>query len=232
VLACLYDVHGNLPALEAVLADARTRGATSYLLGGDYALFGGWPAETLARLEEVEPAVWIRGNVDRWVGGETADVPDDPTPRTAIPDCRAAIGEAAAARLLALPEQAVLEDGTLAVHGSPASDMRSFLPEPAPDEPELLEGVGAKRLVFGHTHLQFHRRAGSIELLNPGSVGVPLDGDPRAGYALVAPDGEVELRRVPYDHAASAQRLHDAFGDAPWVPVIAGRLQRARFDAA
>ena len=232
MLACLYDVHGNLPALDAVLADAGAQGATSYLLGGDYALYGGWPAETLARLEALEDATWIRGNVDRWVGGETGDVPDDPTPRTAIPDCRAAIGEAAAARLLALPERAEPEGGTLAVHGSLASDMRSFLPEPAPGEEELLEGVTASRLLFGHTHLQFRRRAGATELVNPGSVGIPLDGDPRAGYALLHPGGELELRRVAYDHAAAVERLHAAFGDAPWVPVIAGRLRAARFDAA
>jgi predicted phosphodiesterase len=232
VLACLYDVHGNLPALDAVLADARARGATSYLLGGDYALFGGWPAETLARLEALEDATWIRGNVDRWVGGEDADVPEDPTPRTAIPDCRAAIGDEAAARLLALPERAELGGDMLAVHASPASDMRSFLPDPADGDAELLAGVAAGRLLFGHTHLQFRRRSGDVELVNPGSVGLPLDGDPRAGYALIDPEGEVELRRVDYDQAAAVQRLHDAFGDAPWVPVTAGRLRNARFDAA
>ncbi len=61
VVACLYDVHGNLPALEAVLEDARGAGAERFALGGDYALFGPWPAETVARLRELEPALWIRG---------------------------------------------------------------------------------------------------------------------------------------------------------------------------
>ena len=63
--ALLYDVHGNLPALEAVLADARAAGADRWLLGGDYALFGGWPAETIARLHDLDadrPTHWIRGS--------------------------------------------------------------------------------------------------------------------------------------------------------------------------
>ena len=65
MLALLFDIHGNLPALEAVLDDARATGAQRYLLGGDYAVFGGWPAETLARLRELPDATWIRGNADR-----------------------------------------------------------------------------------------------------------------------------------------------------------------------
>ncbi len=72
VIAVLYDVHGNLQALDAVLADARAAGASHWVLGGDYALFGAWPAETVARLRELEPASWIRGNVDRWAGDPAA----------------------------------------------------------------------------------------------------------------------------------------------------------------
>jgi len=79
VLAILYDVHGNLPALEAVLADAATAGATRYALGGDYALFGGSPAETVARLDALRGATWIRGNGERW----TADPSQAPLPAIA-----------------------------------------------------------------------------------------------------------------------------------------------------
>lgn len=64
-IALLYDVHGNLAALEAVLAEAEQAGATSYLLGGDYATFGPWPRETAERLEGLPAVVRIRGNVDR-----------------------------------------------------------------------------------------------------------------------------------------------------------------------
>jgi putative phosphoesterase len=218
VIACLYDVHGNLPALEAVLADLGE--ADRYILGGDYTFFGGWPAETVARLRELEPAIWIRGNGERW----TADPPDQL--REAIDNVRAQLGDTLVAELAALPETA--EDGDMLIcHGSPVSDVRSFLPEPAEDEPELLEGVTASRLMFGHTHLQFRRMAGDIELVNPGSVGVPLDGDHRAAYAVIHDDGRLELRRVAYDHEASAAKVH-SLGD--WAAVMALRIERARLE--
>jgi putative phosphoesterase len=218
VIACLYDVHGKLPALEAVLADLGE--ADRYILGGDYTLFGGWPTETLARLRELEPAIWIRGNGERW----TADPPEQL--REAIDAVRAELGEAQVAELGALPETAV--DGDMLIcHGSPVSDVRSFLPEPAEDEPELLDGVTASRLMFGHTHLQFRRMAGGIELVNPGSVGVPLDGDHRAAYAVIHDDGRLEFRRVAYDHEASAATLR-SLGD--WAEVAALRIERARLE--
>jgi predicted phosphodiesterase len=226
VIAVLYDVHGNLLALDAVLADARRQGAERWILGGDYALFGGWPAETVARLRELEPAVWVRGNVDRWLG-DPAAAPDDAGVQGAIADCRAAVGDDLAGQLGALPFEAELA-GARIVHASPVSDLRSFSPEPAEDEAELLAGVTHERLLFGHTHVQFRRAAGAVELINPGSVGVPLDGDPRAAYALIHPDGALELRRVAYDTAAAIARLGEAFGDRPWVELISGRLERSR----
>jgi predicted phosphodiesterase len=227
-LALLYDVHGNLPALEAVLGDARAAGADRYVLGGDYAMFGPWPRETVERLRELPSADWIRGNVDRWTAKPT-DAPDDPLPQSAIAACREALGDRLVQELGALPEQLVI-DGVRYCHGSPLSDVRSFLPEPAPDEPELLAGIAEHRLVFGHTHLGFAREGpGGIELLNPGSVGVPLDGDTRAAYALVR-DGVVEHRRVEYDSAASAAALRERF-DGPFSEVIARRIESARLEA-
>ena len=109
--------------------------------------------------------------------------------------------------------------------------MRSFLPEAADDEEELLEGVDAPRLLFGHTHLPFARRSAvrGIELVNPGSVGMPFDGDPRAAYALLHDDGRIEHRRVAYDHAASAARVREAFA-GEWTAVVAARIERARMD--
>jgi hypothetical protein len=73
MLALLFDIHGNLPALEAVLDDARVAGTKRYLLGSDYAVFGGWPAESVARLRDLQDATWIRGNVDRWAATEAPD---------------------------------------------------------------------------------------------------------------------------------------------------------------
>ena len=228
-LAVLYDVHGNLPALEAVLEDAAGAGAERYVLGGDYAMFGPWPRETIERLREIPEATWIRGNVERWTANPQ-DAPDDEVPQSAIGACRDALGEQLVGELASLPEQLVL-DGVRYCHGSPLSDVRSFLPEPAPDEPELVAGITEPRLVFGHTHLAFAREGpGGIELLNPGSVGIPLDGDTRAAYALVRDDGTIEHRRVDYDAAASAAALRERF-DAPFSGVIARRIETARFEA-
>src|SRR4051794_41724354 len=101
VLALLYDVHGNLPALESVLADAAAAGADRFGLGGDYALFGAWPAETVTRLRELD-AFWIRGNGERWAADPTAE--DIPPPVSgAIGACAEALGAAAVRELAALP---------------------------------------------------------------------------------------------------------------------------------
>ena len=228
MLGLLYDVHGNLPALEAVLEDAAGAGADRWLLGGDYALFGGWPAETVARLRELEPAAWIRGNGERWTADPGA-APDNPVVPGAVAAARAALGPDVVEDLASLPFSCLLE-GSLAVHGSPVSDVRSFLPSPADDEEELLAGVELPRLIFGHTHLPFARVSPvrGIELVNPGSVGMPFDGDPRAAYALLHDDGRIEHRRVGYDHLASAERVR-SLGEG-WSEVVAARIERATMD--
>jgi predicted phosphodiesterase len=223
VLVLLYDVHGNLPALEAVLADAEGAGAERYLLGGDYALFGAWPAETVERLRGLD-ATWIRGNVDRW----TADPIDAPeVVRGAIEICRELLGEEAVNELARLPEQLVV-DGVRYCHASPRSDVDSFAADDPERDAELLDGASEERVVFGHTHFQFERRssAGPV-LLNPGSVGMPFDGDHRAAYALLRDYGDAELRRVEYDWEASARAVRERLGEAGELP--ARRIEQARF---
>jgi diadenosine tetraphosphatase ApaH/serine/threonine PP2A family protein phosphatase len=224
MLALLYDVHGNLPALEAVVADAREVGVERFVLGGDYALFGAWPEETVGLLRELD-AEWIRGNGERWTASP-AEAPDQV--QGAIERCRELLGQELVRQLATLPETLTTE-GVLYCHASPRSDVESFMPQPADDEVELLLGVQAERLVFGHTHLAFQRSsAAGIELLNPGSVGMPFDGDPRAAYALVRDDGRIEQRRVGYDHRASAAAVRERLGEAGELP--ARRIEQARFD--
>jgi predicted phosphodiesterase len=227
VLGVLYDIHGNLPALDAVLADAEGEGTQRFILGGDYALFGPWPAETVARLRDLN-ATWIRGNGERWTE-EPGDAPEDDVVQGAIAACREALGEPDVAELAGLPETVVREQAMFC-HASPLSDVRSFMPTPDDDEAELLDEVFEPRLIFGHTHLPFRRISahGGIELVNPGSVGMPFDGDTRAAYALIHPDRRVEHRRVPYDHAVSAQAVRDRF-DGDWTETVAGRIERASF---
>ena len=192
--------------------------------------FGAWPAATVARLRELEPATWIRGNTERWL---VERIPSEEPMAAAVEAAREDLGDAVADELAALPENARIDARTMAWHGSPVSDMQSFMPEPGDDEAELLGGVTDERLVFGHTHLQFQRPAvrDGIELLNPGRVGIPLDGDHRAAYALIAPDGGVELRRVEYDWRGAAQALRERYGDAGWVDIVAGRIERAALKA-
>jgi putative phosphoesterase len=217
--ALLYDIHGNLPALEEVLADASD--ADEFLLGGDYATAGAWPRETVERLREIPNATWIRGNADRWL----AERHDAPSPIDEVAAHTAELlGDELVAELAELPERTEIGD-TLFCHASPSSDMQSFGAEPGPLDTELLEGVEARRVVFGHTHVQFQRSgSGGIELLNPGSVGMPWDGDHRAAYAVV--DGDrLEHRRVEYDWQASAAAVRESVGELP-----ARRIELARFD--
>ena len=224
MLAVLYDLHGNLPALEAVLEDARDAGADRFVLGGDLAAFGAWPAETVAACDALEPVAAIRGNWERWLGGDDADLPDRDVVRGARAHALGALDPADVERLAGLPEQAEV-DGTLYVHGSPAGgDMASFGPSEDPDADARLLGDASgrsRRVVFGHTHVQF-ARGDAPELVNPGSVGLPFDGDPRAAYALVGDDGALDLRRVAYDHGsvvAALRERREAWSDqvASWV---------------
>ena len=225
MIALVYDVHANLPALEAVLEDAAHRGATRYLLGGDYTSFGAWPAETVQRLDQIQNPTWIRGNWDRWLAHGTPEGAGDPI-EGAARFARARLDADTIDRLGALPTSHEVGDA-LYCHGSPHSDMESFLPEPREEDEQLLAGVDARRVIFGHFHLQFRRAGGDgIELCNPGSVGLPLDGDTRAAYALIGGDDRIELRRVDYDNASAVAALR-AIGE-PWAQPISEWLERGR----
>lgn len=203
MLAVLYDIHGNTGALDAVLAEAESAGADRYLLGGDYGTPSPAPQETLNRLRELPNATWIRGNGERWLR-EPSDIPEvREVYEQLVPGT---VSDEEIERLYGLPEQVEL-DGILYVHGSPLSDVDSFAPTPQDGEERLLAGVHDRTIVFGHSHQQF-RRPGSAgtDLVNPGSVGMPLDGDVRAAWAMW--DGDFEFRRTEYDfeRAAAAYR--------------------------
>jgi diadenosine tetraphosphatase ApaH/serine/threonine PP2A family protein phosphatase len=226
VLALLYDVHGNLPALEAVVEDAERVGADRFLLGGDYAFAGGWPLETVERLRTLD-ADWIRGNGERWTAAPF-DAPAEVLPM--LRRCAEILGPAVVDELAALPET-LARDDVLFCHGSPVSDVRSFMPVAGPDDEELLGGQSPGRVVFGHTHLAF-RRSGpnGVQLLNPGSVGMPCDGDHRAAYALLHGHGRAEHRRVAYDHQGSADAVRELYGEEGEAP--ARRIEQARIDVS
>jgi predicted phosphodiesterase len=221
MLGVLYDIHGNLPALEAVLAAADAEGVDRWLLGGDYGTPSPWPLETLDRLQGLPQSTWIRGNGERWLREPPLDRPEVMESYELF---TGALPEETIEWLYGLPPQAEL-DGVLFVHGSPFSDVESFAPQPEPEEERLLAGVRDRLVVFGHSHQQF-RRPGPhrTELLNPGSAGMPLDGDTRAAWAVRADDGELAFRRTEYDlerALAGFGRLGGRFGE-----LVVRRLER------
>ena len=223
LVAILYDIHGNLPALEEVLREAKEAGADRYLLGGDYVAPEPLGSATLGRLRELEHATWIRGNGERWLTEPPEDVHE------ILPTVKLMARELAneIERLYDLPTHAE-HDGVLYVHGSPLSDVESFAREPRSDDEKLLDGVRDRTVVFGHSHLQFRRPGpNGADLVNPGSVGMPLDGDVRAAWALRPDGGDFELRRTEYDVArqiAAYRALPDEYGEMR--ELFARRIER------
>jgi predicted phosphodiesterase len=201
VLAVLYDIHGNLVALEEVLKDAEAAGADGYLFGGDFASWSPWPSETLERLRGLPNTTWVRGNGERWLREPPLDRPEV-MQSLEQQDSGLGTDEGWLYSLQAAKDL----DGVLYVHGSPLSDVESFPPEPGDDDERMLNGVRDSTVVFGHSHLQFQRPGpNGTTLINPGSAGMPLDGDVRAAYALRGDEGEFLFRRVEYDVERVAQ---------------------------
>ena len=234
MIALLYDIHGNDIALAAVIEDARAAGADAWLLGGDYCLMGAQPAAVLDRLETL-PAdtVWLRGNTERWVAHPEADDIPIESIRDAALFVQGAIGPESVRELAALPDTLadVPFDGAAATvfcHASPGSDMDGFTDKLADTDGErAANSFEANTVVCGHTHIQFAREVGVIEVVNPGSVGLPFDGDRRAAYALLAQDGSFDLRREEYDFEAALDAYSELDGD--WVELARSRLLNAQY---
>jgi putative phosphoesterase len=211
-VAALCDIHGNLPALDAVLADPAFARADVVVIGGDVAA-GPLPAEVLDRLAQLElPIRWVRGNADREVvasfdrGDTDASVhPDDPVVRA---DAYTAGHITRAQRdLLAGFEDVVSLEGALFCHGSPRDDNEIITAlTPAERLAPMLDGVDEALVVCGHTHHQFELRAGDQRVVNAGSVGMPYQGDAAAFWLLVE-GGEHELRRTDIDVDAVAAAI-------------------------
>ncbi|HEY7150006.1 MAG TPA: metallophosphoesterase family protein [Gaiellaceae bacterium] len=219
MLGILYDIHGNLPALERVLEDAETLSVDRWLLGGDYGTPSPWPDETLARLKTLPNATWIRGNGERWLREPPLDRPEVMETYDVF---RGSYADELVDWLYGLPPRAEL-DGNLYVHGSPLSDVESFHPQASDDDERLLAGVRDQTVVFGHSHQQFHRPGpNGTDLVNPGSAGMPLDGDVRAAWATW--DGDFELRRSVYDVARAAEGYRSLGGD--FGEFAARRIER------
>jgi putative phosphoesterase len=211
-VASLSDVHGNLPALEAVLADVDAAEVDLVVFGGDHAA-GPLPRETLERIRALgDRARLIRGNADReLVQARAGERREDAPP--VIDWVAAQLTSEQVEFLAALPEQLVLEiDGLGAVrfcHGSPRTDME-ILTAQTPDGRlrEAVANVAEDVVVCGHTHMQFDRSANGTRVMNPGSVGLPYEGTPGAYWAVLGPD--VTFIRSEYDVEEAATRIRQS----------------------
>jgi predicted phosphodiesterase len=222
-VAALFDIHGNLPALEAVLADVREAGADRIVVGGDV-VPGPMPVETLGSLFHLDlPVQFIHGNCERAVLAQRAALhgaevtywgtsSGKPLPEPDRENMRWTAEQLAPeheAVLASWPKTLRLEiaglGAVLFCHGTPRSETEIFT-RLTPEERlrPLFDPLGVSVAVCGHTHMQFDRRIGGTRVVNAGSVGMPF-GQPGSCWALLGP--EVRLRRTHYDLARAAERI-------------------------
>lgn len=213
-LAAIYDIHGNLPALEAVLADIHRAKVDRIVVGGDV-VPGPMPRETIANLLRLPvPVQFIQGNGEAAVLRAMAGPDIEGIPEQA----REAV--CWVAKQLRLEDERLLASWPKAVrlhsssqgemhfcHATPRSDLEVFT-RLTPDEilAPVFEGIGASMVVCGHTHMQFDRMVGGTRIVNAGSVGMPF-GQPGAYWLLIGQ--EVELRRTLYDFSLAAERVRE-----------------------
>jgi predicted phosphodiesterase len=203
-VAVLSDVHGHLPALEAVLADVEEAEVDRIVLTGDIAS-GPMPVPTLRRLLSLgERVVWVRGNGER----DLYEPPPDP-PDPIVPWAAAQLTDDLREHLRGLPLTVTLDiDGlgpTLFCHATPTDDEDFVLVDTRLERwAEVLDGVTEQTIVLGHTHMPFVRLAHRRLIVNPGSIGMPY-GRGGAHWAILGP--AVELRVTHYDAVAAAAVL-------------------------
>lgn len=214
-VAALYDIHGNLPALDAVLAELHDDPPDAVVVGGDVCA-GPMPVEVLGRLRELPwPTRWLRGNADRAVvmgfdGAIPPELQDHPLYK----------GDAWAATLLSREERDFLDafpalvaltiEGlgeVLFCHASARSDEeRVTIFTPDDRLARILDEARTDLLVCGHTHRQFDRTVGERRIVNAGSIGRPYEHEPGGYWLRVGPD--IRLIRTPYDVASADATFH------------------------
>ena len=220
--ATIYgDIHGNYPALAAVLGEMESRGLTDQYCLGDLVGYGVQPNEVVAEIR-ARKVPTLMGNYDLGVGNDSDDCGcayktevEEARGKQSIAWTNAHASADHKTFLRNLPASIPLQLGDLAVllvHGSPRR-VNEYLYESRPDESfeRVLDGVGVDVLVCGHTHLPYHKVLPSgRHVINAGSVGKPKDGDPRAGFIVLSATGReltVEFARVPYDVEAAARAI-------------------------
>jgi putative phosphoesterase len=212
-IAAVYDIHGNLPGLEAVLTEIEREHPDLIIVGGDI-VSGPFPQATLKRLLDLEDhARFIRGNADREVVAAFDGSPLGSNVPKEVQEVTTWTAHQLKQRhrdfLASLPEQVTLPvDGlgdVLFCHGSPRSD-EEIITKATPEARlrDMLEGIQQDVIVCGHTHMQFDRRIAEKRVVNAGSVGMPY-GNSGAYWLLLGP--QIELRRTTYDLERAAIQI-------------------------
>ncbi len=211
-VAAIYDIHGNLPALEAVLAAVREAGASRLVVGGDV-IPGPMPRESIAAILSVElPVHFVCGNGEREVLARLDGVDTGTVParfREVIDWVGAQLPPEYVDHLADWPQTTELRvegvGDVLFCHATPRSDIEIFTRLTPDDRIEpIFASVAAGTVVCGHTHMQFDRKVGDVRVVNAGSVGMPF-GEGGAHWLLLGPG--VEHRRTEYDLSAAADRI-------------------------
>jgi predicted phosphodiesterase len=199
--ALISDVHANLTALEAVVADARAAGATSFVSLGDVVGYNGEPDACISLLRQLG-AINVLGNHDSYITtGRNCE--RSRVVAAVIDKHREEIGDENL-RWLCQSVHLIHEQDTLMVHGGPDDALDQYVRR----VDAKLFPAGVERLFVGHTHVQKMFHLGNRTFCNPGSVGQPRDGDCRAAYALLS-GKEIILRRVAYDIDRTVQAMKD-----------------------
>jgi|SRR6266567_1680054 len=213
-VAAIYDIHGNLPALEAVLQDIRQAEVDRVVVGGDV-VPGPMPRQAIARLLDLDiPVQFIQGNGDRAVleqmaGTETGSIPEQF--REVMRHSAQQLDPEHERLLASWPKTFRVEipglGAVLFCHATPRNDTEIFT-RLTPEDRLLpaFAGVNESVVICGHTHMQFDRMVGKIRVVNAGSVGMPY-GEAGAFWLLLGPD--VHLRHTPYDLAKAASRIRE-----------------------
>ena len=237
-LAVFSDIHGNLLALRAILADARAQGASAFITAGDLVARAPYPLETMALLQEIG-ALMIRGNADQYQIDYDLHRKERGNQRGPAFDVvrwiDQTIGEHGVRWLESLPKEMVVALPGMppirVVHGSPGNLNRGLVPGDAetlrvfrtaglwrsedPPAPlaQQLNGAAESLIICAHTHIPWRETVAGRVVFNPGGGGIPVNGDPRAQYALVNWSGEqwqIEHRAVTYDTAALKAAYRDS----------------------
>jgi putative phosphoesterase len=208
-VAAIADIHGNLPALQAVLAEVREEEPDLLVVCGDVAS-GPMPAQTIDALRKLPRVRFVRGNADTGLIDAFDEEPRSDLPGPFVDWCAKQIDKGQRDFLASFERFVVVEDvdgigKVLFCHATPTSEELIFTAE-TPDRRlrELLAGVDAQLVVCGHTHMQFDRTVDHRRVVNAGSVGMPA-GQPGAYWTMLGPG--VELRRTDYDREDAAAQI-------------------------